>query len=217
MTTPSSKKNYILLIVLLAGVVLGFGLLGNRQSATTLQAIEVEGESGEVTQSGQALIGGDFALTTSKGEPYTQENLKGHYSFVFFGFSNCPDMCPTALSTITSALEAAPKDVANQFTPVFISVDPERDTAAKLNEYAANFHPSLIALTGSKDEVKQAADAFKVFFSKADVMQDKDGNYLVNHSGYIYLMGKNGEYLKHFPHTISSDDLVMALEETLQK
>lgn len=211
MALSSSKSSYIALTVLFVCIFIGFGTLGMKYSTIPSE------EAASVESSGQALIGGNFALQTAHGKPYTQENLKGHYSLVFFGFSNCPDMCPTALSAVTATLEALPESVATQITPVFISVDPTRDTPEALAKYAENFHPSLVSLTGTPEAVKEAADAFKVFFSKADVMKDQDGNYMVNHSGYLYLMDTNGAYLKHFPHTVTPEELGIALQQAVGK
>lgn len=170
--------------------------------------------SGEVTTTGKAAIGGDFTLTDQNGAPYTQDNLLGHYSLVFFGFSNCPDMCPTALTTITSALDSLPEDVAARITPVFITVDPERDTQAALAEYASNFHPSLVALTGSKEATDDAAAEFKVFHQKGDPQAE---DYMVNHSGYIYVMNPQGEYAKHFAHTTPAQTIAAQMQTLVEQ
>jgi cytochrome oxidase Cu insertion factor (SCO1/SenC/PrrC family) len=155
-------------------------------------------------------IGGEFALTDTEGKPYTQENLKGQYSLVFFGFSNCPDMCPTALSTITAALDTMRDESAEKITPILITVDPERDTPEALKAYKANFHPRMVALTGTQEQVDQAASAFKVYHQKSD---PKTEDYMVNHSGYIYMMNPEGEFIKFFRHTVAADTLAIELEQ----
>jgi protein SCO1/2 len=161
--------------------------------------------------SGEPAIGGEFTLTDQNGATYTQENLKGHYSLVFFGFANCPDMCPMGLSNITNALDSMPQDDATHITPVFITVDPERDTPEKLKEYAANFHPRMVALTGSKAQTDAAASAFKVYHQIADTTVE---DYTVNHSGFIYVINPQGKYVKHFafndsPETIAAEMQVL--------
>lgn len=156
------------------------------------------------------VIGGEFALTDTEGKPYTHENLKGHYSLVFFGFSNCPDMCPTALSTITVALNTMRDASAEKITPILITVDPERDTSEALKAYKANFHPSMVALTGTQEQVDQAASAFKVYHQKND---PKTEDYMLNHSGYIYMMDMDGEFIKFFRHTVAADTLAIELEQ----
>lgn len=183
---------------LLAG---GAWWLGN-QTAHNAAAQEV---------SGKPAIGGDFSLTTQSGKQFTEANLKGRYSLIFFGFSNCPDMCPTALATITEALNSLPEAVSKEIQPVFITVDPERDTVEQLAEYSKNFHPSLISLTGSKEETEQAARAFKVYFQS--LPKEAGGEqYQVNHSGYIYLMDKNGQFKKPFAYDIAPDALAEQLK-----
>lgn len=158
-------------------------------------------------------IGGAFSLVDQNSAPYTEENLKGKYSLVFFGFTHCPDMCPMALSNITNALELMLPEHAERITPVLISVDPKRDTPEVLKEYAAGFHPSLVALTGSQEQVNEAAATFKVYHQVADPSV-KD--YMVNHSGFIYLMDTDGEYVKHFSHTTPPEEMAVELEQIVR-
>jgi cytochrome oxidase Cu insertion factor (SCO1/SenC/PrrC family) len=151
-----------------------------------------------------AAIGGDFSLTDQNGQTVTNESLKGKLRLVYFGFTFCPDICPTALL----AMAEAAKQLGNKApAQIFISVDPERDTVEHLKEYAENF-PGLIALTGSAESVKQAARAYKVYYKK----NGEDKNYLIDHSGFIYLMDKEGNYLAHFPHNATPDKIVTAIQ-----
>ena len=154
---------------------------------------------------GKALIGGDFSMVDHNGKPFTQDNLKGKYALVYFGFTHCPDICPTGLMIISNALKSL-NGKAEKIQPVFVSVDPERDTPDILAQYVQAFHPSFIGLTGSLEQVQQIADAYKVYFSK---VEDEDSalGYLVDHSGYIYLMDPKGEYLAHFPHNVAEQTL----------
>lgn len=202
------------LLVLIAAVI-AFSAYFAQKTATNI-ALQAEPQTqaqGQVTTRGNAAIGGTFTLTDQNGQPYTQQNLKGHYSLVFFGFANCPDMCPTALSNITNALDAMPKELAAHITPVFITVDPERDTQEALKSYTANFHSRLVALTGSKEQTEQATKAFKVFHQIADPSV-KD--YMVNHSGFIYVMNPQGEYVKHFSFTDSPDTIASEMQALVQ-
>lgn len=166
------------------------------------------------TTSGEATIGGNFTLTDTDGKPFTNELLKGKYSLVFFGFTRCPAICPTALSGITQALNLLGADAA-KVTPVFVTVDPERDTPEVMKEYATHFHPSLVALTGTPEQVTQAEQAYKVYASKQPLEGSED--YTMDHSGYIYLMDKNGRYAAHFAHDIAPEDLAEALKPYLAK
>lgn len=161
------------------------------------------------TGSGQAAIGGRFSLTDNHGNPYTDQNLKGHYSLIFFGFTHCPDICPTALSAITGALDSLYHPISRKITPVFITVDPARDTPEKLTEYIHNFHPRMVALTGSEADIEALSRAYKNYYEKeAETGEDQ---YMMSHSGYIYLMDKNGVYLTHFQAQVTPDHLAAEL------
>lgn len=166
-----------------------------------------------VKTSGAALIGGEFALTDQHNASYTHEDLNGQYSLVFFGFTHCPDMCPTALSNITLALDAMPVETAEKIVPILITVDPERDTPEVMKAYAENFHPSLVALSGSPERIAQAATSFKVFHQIADPSVE---DYMVNHSGYIYVMNPQGEYESHFNHTTPPEEIAAKMQQLVQ-
>jgi protein SCO1/2 len=140
--------------------------------------------------------------------------MKGHYSLVYFGFTHCPDICPTSLLTIANSLNAMGVK-GEDVVPVFISVDPERDTTDKLKLYVASFHPRMVGLTGSPAQVKKAADAYKVYFSKVET-PDSALEYQIDHSGFIYLMDTHGEYITHFPHNVSEQTLTAALRERVK-
>lgn len=160
-------------------------------------------------------IGGPFTLQDADGKAVTAADLKGRYSLVFFGFTHCPDICPLALQTITRALdEAGP--AADRVQPVFITVDPERDTPEAMKAYAANFHPRLLALTGSPAQVEEVSRAYKVYAAKAP-LKDADGkdtgDYTVTHTGFIYLMGPDGKYLSHFGKDATSADIATRLHQ----
>ncbi len=152
------------------------------------------------TNTGTVSIGGPFTLQDTTGKTVTEADLKGRYSLVFFGFTHCPDICPLVLQNVTRALEDA-GPAADQVQPVFITVDPERDTPEEMKAYAANFHPRLLAFTGTVEQVKNAQQAYKVFAAKVP-LKDADGkdtgDYSVSHTGFVYLMGPDGKYVSHF-------------------
>lgn len=166
------------------------------------------------SESGKALIGGSFSLVDHHNKPFTDKDLLGKYSLIYFGFTYCPDICPTSLLIITNALNEL-GNKADQITPVLISVDPERDTPEVLADYVANFHPSLIGLTGTPEQVKKAAQAYKVYYQKVE-QPDSEIDYLVDHSGYIFLMNPQGEYVTHYTHDISVEELVASLRQYLK-
>ena len=155
---------------------------------------------GNRTVVGSAAIGGAFMLTDQTGRTVTEADLKGRYALVFFGFTHCPDVCPLTLQVITQALEMT-GPLGDPVTPVFITVDPDRDTPDAMGQYIANFHPRFVALTGAPDAVKQAADAYRVFFRKAADAAKAEGDtadYMMEHSGFVYFMDRNGGYITHF-------------------
>lgn len=161
-----------------------------------------------------ALIGGAFSLLDTHGNRVNSEALKGKYSLVFFGFTHCPAVCPTALLTMTKMLGMLDEAERNKLTPVFISVDPARDTPQVMAEYLASFHPAIVGLTGSEEEIRVAQDAYKVFASKQQTGAGAE-DYTMDHSGYLYLMAPDGHYLTHFAHTASDAELSAALKTYL--
>lgn len=155
------------------------------------------------------LLKADFELMTANQKIVRDEDLRGQYLLVYFGFTHCPDICPTTLLLITNVLGQLGEKAKN-ITPVFISVDPERDTPDIASKYAKNFGKNVLGLSGSPEQVQHAADSFKVYYSK---VEDKGSalGYVVDHSGFIYLMGPKGEYVTHFAHNVSEQELKQGL------
>lgn len=144
---------------------------------------------------GTALVGGPFALTSHTGERVTEETYRGKHLLIYFGYTFCPDVCPAELQVMSAAL-AELGGQADGIQPLFITIDPERDTVEQMATYVANFRPGLVGLTGTLDEVTKAARAYRVYFAKA---ADSGANdYLMDHSSIVYLMGPDGSFLKHF-------------------
>lgn len=143
---------------------------------------------------GVAQVGGPFSLIDQNGQPRTDANFRGHYLLVFFGFTNCPDICPTTLTMIEDVLTMlGPK--AENVVPIFITIDPERDTPAILKSYLSSFGKRFVGLTGSADEVAKAAKAYRVYYQKVAL---EGGGYTMNHSSIIYLMGPDGKFVSHY-------------------
>jgi protein SCO1/2 len=162
---------------------------------------------------GEALVGGPFTLVDQHGQERTEQDFAGRYMLIYFGYTYCPDFCPMSLSNMTQAMDLLPPEAAEQVVPVFITVDPERDTVAQLAEYAPLFHPRLVALTGSAEATKQAAQAYRVYFAKAG--DDDSDAYLMDHSTFIYLMGPDGEYVRHFAHNATPEEMAEAIEAAI--
>ncbi|MDP6872488.1 MAG: SCO family protein [Alphaproteobacteria bacterium] len=163
-------------------------------------------EQGEVTSSGVGLptIGGPFELVDHKGQAVTEADFGGSFMLVFFGYTYCPDVCPTELQVIGEAMDQLGKD-GDKVRPLMVTIDPERDTVAVLADYIDNFHPSLTALTGSAEQIKAAARAYRVYYAKNPA--DEDGDYFMDHSSFVYLMGPDGKYLHHFSPMTTPEDM----------
>jgi cytochrome oxidase Cu insertion factor (SCO1/SenC/PrrC family) len=155
---------------------------------------------------GEALIESEFSLVDHTGNPVADEDFAGKWQLVFFGFTTCPDVCPTTLIEVSAVLEELGDD-AEQITPLFISVDPERDTPEVMAEYVANFDPRIVGLTGSPEQIKQAARAFRAYYAKVDQEGASDG-YTMDHSAFLYLMDPEGAYATHF--SLSAEPVTVA-------
>jgi protein SCO1 len=156
-----------------------------------------------------SAIGGPFQLVDQNGKPFGDSDLKGKWHLVFFGYTNCPDTCPTALNEMALALDRLGKE-RDEFSIVFITVDPDRDTPEVLKSYVASFDAPIIALTGTAPEVAQAAKAYRVYSAQHP---RADGGYDMDHSAVIYVMDPEGR----FAATFTPDSTAQAIAERLQK
>jgi protein SCO1/2 len=141
-----------------------------------------------------AAIGGPFQLTDQSGRTVTEKSLQGRPTLIFFGFTHCPDICPTSLFEISEVLRAMGKD-ADRVNTYFISVDPERDTTAAMKEYLSSFDPHLEGLTGDPVEVAKVISAYRVYAKKVPL---KDGDYTMDHTALVYLMDRDGRFVAPF-------------------
>ena len=141
-----------------------------------------------------ASIGGSFQLTDQSGQTVTEQSLKGKPTLIFFGFTHCPDICPTSLFEMSEVLRAMGKD-ADRINTYFVSVDPERDTAAIMKDYLTSFDPHLKGLTGAPDAVAKVISGYRVYAKKVPT---KDGDYTMDHTALIYLMDKDGNFVAPF-------------------
>jgi cytochrome oxidase Cu insertion factor (SCO1/SenC/PrrC family) len=185
-------------VILLAAALIG----GSALLVTWLRQSETLG----------AAIGGPFALTDQSGQRVTEQSFRGKLMLVYFGFVFCPDACPTALQTMADAVDQlgpAGEDVV----PVFITVDPARDTVEVLKDYAEAFHPRLKALTGTPEEIAAAAKAYRVYYRKVE--ETAPGEYQVDHSSIVFLMGRDGRYLTHFTHFMPPEQMAAEIKKRL--
>jgi cytochrome oxidase Cu insertion factor (SCO1/SenC/PrrC family) len=200
---PSRQKLIFALVVLVIAAVTGVGALWLTRSLP-------DGPIG----SGSALVGGPFALTDHNGKRVTDQDFRGKYMLIFFGFTYCPDVCPSELQVMSAALdELGPK--ADRVQPIFITIDPARDTPEAMKLYVANFHPRLVGLTGSPEDVAQVAKAYRVYYARAKGSENQP-DYLMDHSTILYLMGPDGRFVKHFTYGTDAKGLAAALSEAIQ-
>ncbi|HXP13536.1 MAG TPA: SCO family protein [Stellaceae bacterium] len=167
---------------------------------------------GEINPAAALPIGGPFSLTDQNGAARQDSDFRGKLMLVYFGYSFCPDACPTALQDMSQALDLlGAKGDAVQ--PIFITIDPARDTVEQMKLYADNFHPRLLALTGTPEQIAAAARAYRVYYEKSKSTTGND--YLMDHSSYIYLMGRDGRYVSHFPPGTTAQQIAAAIEKRL--
>lgn len=166
-----------------------------------------ENETRAITRTeriGVPKLGGPFELVDRKGKVMTDADLKGQYLMIYFGFTNCPDICPQEMEKQTQAIELLDAQFGAITTPVFISVDPKRDTPKIVDEYCKDFHPRIVGLTGTAEQVKQVSRAYRVYFH-ANTTDEKD--YLIDHSIIHYFMGKNGKFLEFFGKNMTAQEM----------
>ncbi|HVI53238.1 MAG TPA: SCO family protein [Candidatus Sulfotelmatobacter sp.] len=159
-----------------------------------------------------ATVGGPFTLVDGNGKSVSDTDFRGKLMLIYFGYTFCPDICPTTLGTVARAFEQLDADQRKQIQPIFITVDPERDTADQMGQYVGNFMPDLIGLTGSPDQIQKVMIEFRVYARKAE---QNGPNYSVDHSSVLYLIGRDGKFVRPFSGSISADDLAAALKKAL--
>ena len=157
--------------------------------------------------SGIPAIGGDFTLVDQQGRTVHDADFRGKFMLVYFGYSFCPDVCPTTLNQVAQVLKTLPADQQAEIVPIFITVDPERDTVEQMAQYVPAFSPALIGLTGTPEQIAPVLKEYHVYARKAGSGE----NYTMDHSSILYLMGKDGRFLRHFDSNASNQDIATAL------
>ncbi len=172
-------------LALAVGAMIGFVQVGSGKNATVID------KGSTPTAMPGVQVGGPFSLVDQDNNAVTEKNYPG-YKLVYFGFTMCPMICPTGLQKISKTLDMMGKD-SESITPILITVDPERDTPPVMKEYVKQFHPRLVGLTGSKEQIESTEKSYRVFASKT---QDESmTDYTMDHSSFTYLMGPGGELL----------------------
>lgn len=194
-------------VLLLVGLGIGAGIgFVQREKAleSGVQPLS-EGEAGMVLKqpestgaiAGGETIGGDFSLVDHNDKAVTQADYAGSYKLVFFGFTYCPAVCPTELQKMTKVMDALAPEQAEKIQPLFITVDPERDTVEAMKSYVAQYHPKLVGLTGTPEQISAVMGSYRVYASKVE-NEHMDG-YMMNHSAYMYLMSPDNKLVEIYP------------------
>ncbi|KAL1696099.1 SCO1 protein [Schizophyllum commune] len=195
------------------------------------QKLEEEREKENAAQAyGRPKVGGPFALTATsatgasgvprveerpEGTPFTDANLLGHWSLLYFGFTNCPDICPAELDKMGEVVRGVEKDTSLALLPLFITVDPQRDTLPAIARYLADFHPRFVGLRGGWDATKSICRAYRVYFSTPPDA-DPAGDYLVDHSIFVYLVDPEGHFVDAFGQNLTAEDIRQKVEEAVR-
>jgi protein SCO1/2 len=171
----------------------------------------------DVTSVGKAALGGvPWVLVDEDGHLRTDSDFKGKFTLLYFGFTYCPDICPSELVKIGNIIKGLEKDHEGKLVPVFISVDPNRDTVGQIRHYKQDFIKNIIYLTGTKDQVAVATKAYRVYFSKANEQEDDEDDYLVDHSIVLYLISPDGEFLDFFTQRMTVKDVVAKMDKYMK-
>ncbi|MHB9880593.1 SCO family protein [Pacificimonas sp. ICDLI1SI03] len=164
-----------------------------------------------------APIGGEFSLVDGDGNEVSNQSLQGQWRLMYFGYTFCPDVCPVDAARMGRAygeLEEDEPELAERLTPIFVTVDPERDTPEVVKEFAAAFHPRMIGLTGSQQAIDDMVDTFRVYKAKGDVRED--GFYLMDHSAQIYLFDAEGNPVNAYARDVSQADIAADIANWMQ-
>ena len=207
------QRRNLLTLGALGFAVLLFAILGIIQTQKSHKMMAMTQDI-PGSQEGLPTIGGAFELIDKDGKTWKDTDFKGKLLLVYFGYAYCPDICPTALYHMTQAMEEL--GGAKLVQPIFITIDPGRDTPSHLQTYAQNFHKDFIMLTGSQEQVNQAIKAYRVHAARASE-EKGDDDYLMDHSSLIYLMDGEGKYRAHFNHQTSPDEIVKRVRLYLER
>jgi protein SCO1/2 len=201
---PRGSPRFLLIAAILAGLV----ILGTGAFLAVALRDNPRGAAGTMLAS---AIGGPFQLVDQNGKTVTDADLKGKWALIYFGYTHCPDACPTALNDISIALsELGPKRDAVR--PVFITVDPERDTPESLKAYVTSFDAPILALTGTAEQVAKAAKGYRVYYAKHP---EAGGDYSMDHSSVIYVMDPEGRFTASFTHESAPEQISERLKKLI--
>jgi protein SCO1/2 len=173
-----------------------------------------EKKQNKFTVAGTELLGGDFELTNHLGQRVSNKTYAGKYLLVFFGFTHCPSACPIGMHTMVSVLKEL-GSVSSEFQPLFISVDPERDSAAILSEFVKRYDSRIVGLRGTLEETERVVTQYHAYFQKTPAIGGDKKNYLMDHSTLIYFMDKKGKYISHYESSEGSQKIAKSIQDRM--
>ncbi|TVU32677.1 hypothetical protein EJB05_24420 [Eragrostis curvula] len=198
---PVSWLSFLLLLITGGGIIVYY----DKEKKRHIEELKNRTSAVKPGQSvGTAAIGGPFKLLNHDGKPVTDKDFLGKWTLLYFGFTHCPDICPDELQKMAAAIDKIKEKAKLDIVPVFITVDPERDTVEQVRDYVKEFHPDLIGLTGTADEIRQVARAYRVYYMKTE---EEGSDYLVDHSIVMYLMNPKMEFVKFYGKNYDTDSL----------
>lgn len=207
----TKQRLLILLIAVAAGLLLA-GLLAFAQKKQGAPGIATQAGADALIPVTEDAFGGPFTLTDHTGKKVTEKDFTGKYRLIYFGFTYCPAICPTELAKITGALKSL-GDEGKDIQPIFITVDPERDTVEAMGKYVTLFHPSLVGLTGTPEQIRKVAKEYKIYFAK--VQDESMSDYTMDHSSFIYFMAPDDRLLRIFRMEDSAGDMANIIRQWL--
>lgn len=191
----------------------GYFFYHSKERKSPIQARKPESTRGLLTDR-KTTVGGPFKLSNHKEEAVTDQTLIGHWTLIYFGYTSCPDDCPEELRKLAEAVEKIEEQTKRKVVPIFVTIDPKRDSAAQLQAYLSEFHPSMMGLTGTVDDIRQVARAYRVFYKK---VEEEGSDYLVDHSNLVYLMDPSMEFVKFFGKEYDANSLCAEVIEEIKR
>ncbi|XP_051654014.1 protein SCO1 homolog, mitochondrial isoform X1 [Pseudopipra pipra] len=199
---------------LAATAVLGGGLLVGMKAVKRRKEQELEKERNRSI--GKPLLGGPFSLVSHEGQPRTSKDYMGQWVLIYFGFTHCPDVCPDELEkmiAVVDEIEQIPS--LPNLTPLFITIDPERDNQEAIAKYVKEFSPKLVGLTGTRAQIDQVAKAYRVYYSEGP--KDEDNDYIVDHTIIMYLLGPDGDFVDYYGQNKRSTEISASIAAHMRK
>lgn len=178
------------------------------------EKVKIATEKKNTKAAGAAAIGGPFKMHDLEGKEFTEQNLLGQWTLLYFGFTFCPDICPEELDKMSEALDILDENKKlPTVQPIFISIDPDRDTPEKLKVYLEDFHPRMFALTGTNEETKATAKTYRVYYSRPE--PDGSDDYLVDHTIIMYLISPSGEFVQHYGQLMTPQEMAAGIAKKI--